>query len=251
MSCDEIGDRLPAYVDGELELTEHLEVERHLQECAACTERLRRAQELRNLFAEPQLYHRAPAALRNRIHASLAPRSPRIRIVPARRWAPLSLTAAVLLAVIAGSWLLMRTPTSRQPEQQLVRALVSSHIRSLMPGHGPDVVSTDRHTVKPWFAGKLKFSPAVKDLADHGFPLVGGSVDYLDDHEVAELTYRRQKHVISLFAWPASRPTDFPMQTLEHNGYHVVHWSSGGFEYWAVSDLNVPELQEFARLLQS
>jgi anti-sigma factor RsiW len=119
-----------------------------------------------------------------------------------------------------------------------------------MPEHGPDVVSSERHKVKPWFAGKLKFSPPVKDLADHGFPLVGGSVDYVNDHDAAVLVYKRRQHVINVFLWPDPSAHETAIQSASRAGYHLLHWTAGGFTYWAVSDLNEAELRDFAQLLR-
>ena len=248
MTCDEIRDLLTAYVDGELDFVRHLDIERHVQECPACVGQLGREQELHNAFGDPLLYHRAPATLRERIREALPSRRQRISRMKSAAW--VAMAASVLVAVGLGTWLMVRAITPAPGDQQLAQAVVSSHIRSLMPGHGPDVISTDRHTVKPWFAGKLKFSPPVKDLSDKGFPLTGGGSDYIDGNEAAVLVYKRHKHVINLFLWPAATERDRPMQAMSGNGYHVLHWTGGGFSYWAVSDLNEAELREFAGLVR-
>lgn len=248
MTCNEIRNLLTAYVDGELDFVRHLEIERHVEACGACAAQLGREQELHKAFGDPLLYHRAPAALRERIRETLPSRRQRSSRMKPAVW--VALAASVLLAVGLGTWLMVRGLTPMPGEPQLAQAVVSSHIRSLMPGHRPDVVSTDRHTVKPWFAGKLKFSPPVKDLADKGFPLTGGSSDYIDGHEAAVLVYMRHKHVINLLLWPAATERDRPIQALSLSGYHVLHWTGGGFSYWAVSDLNEAELREFAGLVR-
>lgn len=249
MICEKTRELLPLYVDGELDFVRHLEIERHVQECQACAERLGTLQDLHNALQDPNLYCRAPSGLRQRVQSTLqTPRSSRTFPALARGW--VALAASVVLAAGMGTWIIVRTLTLPSADQQIAQAVFSSHVRSLMPGHGPDVISSDRHKVKPWFAGKLHFSPPVKDLADHGFPLVGGSLDYLDDHEAAVLTYHRRQHVINLFLWPAPTGTDRLMRSIARNGYYLIHWTQGGFTYWVVSDLNEAELQELARLIR-
>ena len=128
--------------------------------------------------------------------------------------------------------------------------MVASHVRSLMlPGRDVDVASSDQHTVKPWFNGRLTFSPPVKKLDGAGFELVGGRLDYLDRQKVAALVYKRRSHVINLFVWPAADRSARPPRTLTDQGYHVIHWSEGDLTYWAVSDLNEAELREFVDLI--
>jgi anti-sigma factor RsiW len=133
----------------------------------------------------------------------------------------------------------------------ITQEIISGHVRSLMADHLTDVASSDQHTVKPWFNGKLDFSPPVKDLSDHGFPLVGGRLDYLENRPVAALVYRHRKHFINLFIWPSAHGSDIGKKTLASDGYNLIHWEESGMVYWAVSDLNIGELQEFAQLIQN
>ena len=133
-----------------------------------------------------------------------------------------------------------------------MRELVASHVRSqMLPSHRFDVASSDPHTVKPWFEGKLDFSPPVKDLADRGFPLVGGRLDYLHNRPVAALVYQRRKHLISLFTWPAGDPANQAPRAATRQNQHVVRWAQGGMNYWAVSDLNAEELQQFVQAVRA
>jgi anti-sigma factor RsiW len=145
---------------------------------------------------------------------------------------------AACAAVLA---LLLLTPAM---PPGLTDQIVAGHVRALQPGHLQDVASEDRHTVKPWFDGRLDFAPPVKDLAAARFPLTGGRLDYLDGRPVAALVYQRDKHVINLFVWPGAG--DGPPQTAERQGYNIVHWSQGGMNFWAVSDVELSQLKEFA-----
>jgi anti-sigma factor RsiW len=236
-----------AYVDGELDLMQSLEVEQHLRDCAACHDVVARLRALRAALADPALYHRPRAGLLERVRASLqVPGRPTRsrRPVP---WLPLAAAASLVLAAVLG-WGLWYARISA--EDHRAEQVVAAHVRSLLiEKHLLDVESSDMHTVKPWFTGKIDFAPPVRDLAAEGFELAGGRLDYVDNHKAASLVYRRDKHVISLLIWPAAEGHVAP-RSLTRQGFHAVHWADGDLTYWAISDLNEEELARFAQLLR-
>jgi anti-sigma factor RsiW len=241
--------QMDAYVDGELAPRDAREFEAHLKQCRECA-RLHDARVALGAAIRAEIPPlRAPEALRTRLRASLsaAAGSPRRRFaLPplGSRWLAL---AASLVLVAGGSWQLA---SSRAAGKALSEQVLTSHVRSLMPGHLTDVISSDQHTVKPWFNGKLDFSPSVYDFAGQGFPLIGGRLDYLSGRPVAALVYGRRQHLINVFLWPVSRgATGGPGLTIQQ-GYHLLHWSTADYTYWAVSDLGMAELREFVQLLR-
>ena len=136
----------------------------------------------------------------------------------------------------------------RSHGNSIAQDVISSHVRSLLATHLFDVPSTDQHTVKPWFDGKLKFSPPVHDFAEHGFRLTGGRLDYLNGREVAALVYQRRLHIINLFIWPSESSRNTAATSFSKDGYNVLHWAHEGFEFWAVSDVNAEDMRAFADL---
>lgn len=250
MNCEEIADVLHPFVDGELDLVRSLAVERHLQTCPACAAAVKDLQALRGFLAEPALYHRASVGLRDRVRAALRPASQ--ARAPGRRfpWRPLAI-AASLAFVATLTWATLRELSVPSADEQVAQQVVASHVRSLMlPGREVDKASSDQHTVKPWFNGRVPFAPPVKKLDGAGFELVGGRLDYIDRQKVAVLVYKRRDHTINLFVWPATDRSVRSPQALTIQGYHVIHWSDGDLTYWVVSDLNEAELREFAGLIR-
>ena len=164
-------------------------------------------------------------------------------------WTWLAVAASILVVALL-TWRALPGLQGRGNSNLLAQELVASHIRSLQPGHLFDVQSTDQHTVKPWFDGKLDFSPPVGDLTEEGFPLVGGRLDYIDHRAVAALVYQRRQHIINVFIWPADKQTDNNLQSESSQGYNIVFWERGGMYLCAVSDLHAGELQRFAQLIE-
>jgi anti-sigma factor RsiW len=250
MNCEETQKLVDAYVDRELDLAKSLELERHLSECGACSKRPADLLALRS--AVNTVYHTPPASLQRRVTSEIRkarkggamPGAPRAM---AWRWIGVAASVALVAAV---SWSVFRLSAGPSPDEALAREVVSDHVRSLMVDHIADVPSSDQHTVKPWFNGKLDFSPPVIDLDDRGFALVGGRLDYVNSRTVAALVYQRNKHVINLLIWPTDEK-DQSGTIAMHQGYNVIHWCQTQMSYWAVSDLNATELREFVQLARS
>ncbi len=249
MNCQETNQVLDGYIDGELDLVKSLEVEQHLEQCPACAQKEKTLATVRATIQAAGLRFEPPAGLRLRIQSSLRDA---VRSEPAsRRWRlpRLALAASLLLAVLVG-WGARDFLASRSAAPALTEELLASHIRSQMfSGHQVDVQSSDQHTVKPWFQGKLDFSPPVVDLRGDGFPLVGGRVDYVGHRPVAALVYQCRQHVINLFVWPTEKKAAGTASSLTRQGFHLVSRQIEGMTYWAVSDLNENDLEHFMELI--
>lgn len=249
MNCIETRSRLHPYLDRELDLETSLAVERHLASCAECRAAFDGQAGLQAGIRRHAQYHAAPDGLAERVRAQLAretdapaPRRRAARWPRLGEWLPLG--AAVAAAAIV-SWTAGVQYASVPTDERLAEQAIAGHARSTLGGHLVDVASSDQHTVKPWLSGKLDFSPAAVDLANAGFPLAGGRLDYLDDRPVAALVYRYRQHVIDLFVWPDAKHGDAPLKIVSSRGYNVLRWREGGMAYWAVSDVNETEMKAF------
>jgi mycothiol system anti-sigma-R factor len=250
MECREVTDRLSPFLDDELDPVASSEIARHVESCADCARALDRRRKLGESLRRDLEYHRAPDLLRARVMQDLraASRRDSAPARPATRtWRWLS-AAAASVAIVAGTWW-AGTLARGGGEDAIAREVVSGHIRSLMASHLTDVASTDQHTVKPWFAGRLDFSPPVTDFAAADYPLIGGRLDYLQGHPVAALVYLHRKHVINVFVWPMPGAREAIAPTVTQRGFHIIHGGQAGMTYWMVSDLNAEELALFARML--
>jgi mycothiol system anti-sigma-R factor len=251
MVCQDVLDRLLPFLDDELDPVASREVLQHLESCSSCSAAFARQRQLSESLRSSLEYHRAPDLLRARVLRETRASQGHDRAVPRRagnppwRWVNV---AAALVVVVGGVWAIMTLPTLRANDA-IAREVVSSHVRSLMTDHLADVASTDQHTVKPWFAGRLDFSPPVADFAAAGYPLVGGRLDYVHDRAVAALVYRRHQHVINVFVWPTADSRDEIAPAITRQGFHLIRGRHGAMAFWVVSDLNTDELARFARML--
>jgi mycothiol system anti-sigma-R factor len=249
VGCDYTRTALHGYLDGELDATRAAEFERHLEGCRECANTLGAEESLRSSLQRSGLYEHAPISLRKKIRAGLdAATAPAIASrIPVWRWFAV---AAAILIVSSVSWFAWnRTQNSASSSPFTAAELIDAHVRSLQPGHLTDVASTDQHTVKPWFDGKLAFVPPVKDFADEGVPLVGGRLDVLGGQNVAALVYSRRKHIINVFVLPTKEPDTPIHQPGLRQGYQWRHWRRQGMEYCAVSDVSDSDLYELAQLI--
>jgi anti-sigma factor RsiW len=244
MQCRDCRDALGPRLDSELSPDDVREIDRHVAACASCARELALLAETHRVLSENLMRYRAPDVLKARIRSAVAgvavPREP-VRAIPAW-WRQL---AAGVLIAIASSGVTYVAAHGPSRGSAAADELLASHVRSLMPGHLTDVVSTEHHTVKPWFNGRVDLSPAVPNLDSAGFPLVGGRADYVRGRVVPVVVYARRQHVINVYAWPVASADASPPNDLTRNGYHFVTWRTGGIEYWAVSDLNAAELHSF------
>ena len=256
MNCRDAQQLIDGYVDGEIDLVRSIEIEGHIEDCGACLQALLSRKEVKAAIQAASLRFEAPKGLENRILAAARREVKKNSSRAGMDWrrfatfASLACGAAVIVLTTFVTWNMIRPINVRHEQYTLSEELVSDHVRSLMASHLFDVASTDQHTVKPWFTGKLDYSPPVVDLADQGFPLSGGRLDYLDGRPVAVLVYRHRKHVINLFVLPdpvGATGLGRDPKTESLRGYHSIHWSTAGMTFHAVSDVNVADLAEFAR----
>jgi anti-sigma factor RsiW len=251
MNCEDMQDFIHAYMDGELDLVRNLEIEKHIRDCQSCLREYKNYKALKSAMSSGSLYFKPPQDLKRRIQSAVRKEEGKAEIMPRMApWHWLSLGASLALVTVV-IWTFVPVLTSHFGDDPLTQEIISGHVRSLMADHLTDVPSSDQHTVKPWFNGKLDFSPPVKDLANNGFPLIGGRLDYIGNKPVAVLVYKRRKHFINLFIWPSTRGSNVGEKMVMRQGYNLIHWTKSGMTYWAVSDLNNSELQEFVQAVQS
>jgi mycothiol system anti-sigma-R factor len=247
MACDQARTIIHGYLDGELDAARAAEFEKHLEQCSDCVNELDTQESLRASIHRAQLYEKSPIALSTKVLSNIRRAEP-IPIARSRfpvRW--LAAAAAILLLAYA-SWLTISRLRPTDDQSVIAAQIVDAHLRSLQPGHLVDVISSDQHTVKPWFDGKLDFSPPVADFASDGFPLQGGRLDAVHGRTVAALAYARRKHLISVFIWPSFQP-DSALHSGSQQGYRWLTWQKNGMQFCAVSDVATSDLDQLQHLL--
>lgn len=250
MSCNRAGIVLHGYFDNELDVLDASEFERHLEQCSDCVNALEDLQSLRSSMNLTQLYEKAPAPFRRKVLASLGSGRSFAVSFPSRTvWSWLAAAAAILVTVYLGVQLIA-SQRAGDYGTELAAEIVDAHLRSLQPGHLVDVVSTDQHTVKPWFDGKLDFSPPVQDFADQGFPLQGGRMDVVHGRTVAAVVYARRKHFVNVFIWPTNQRDAAP-RSGSQKGYQWTQWRKAGMEFWAITDAAPSALEQLRNLIAS
>jgi anti-sigma factor RsiW len=253
LPCEEWSATLHGLLDGELDAVHAMRCEKHLASCTGCAAELARLRVLRSIMSQDDVRWRAPETLRTKVLAYGKLRSDagmgRLTGANINGWG--RFMAAVQrwslipsLVVLAASLFIVYAPPNG--ERQLPDDLVAGHVRSLLADHLTDVASSNQHVVKPWFIGKLDFAPPVIDLREGAFPLIGGRVDYIDDHVVAALVYRHSSHIINLFIWPSKAAGT---KTMTREGYNLMNWTQGGLTFWAITDLQADELKQFQQAL--
>jgi anti-sigma factor RsiW len=245
MTCDEARILIHALIDGELDAGHAREVEAHIATCSNCAAELAAWREMSKAIAGADLRYTAPPALRRRIEAALPQAQTQIQAAPSRRAVLRGFAMGSAVSAIAATGI-VAIVLRGDDEQRITSEIVSAHLRSLQAGHLTDVISTDQHTVKPWFNGKLDVAPPVIDLTAQGFTLIGGRLDYVDARPIGAIVYRRRLHVINLFVAQTASTERRAAKTETFQGFNVRSWSEGGLNYWAVSDLAADELAEFS-----
>jgi anti-sigma factor RsiW len=248
MTCQQTNSLLNAYVDGELDSVGTMAVETHIRGCASCLTDVENLHGLAAAIENGALRFKAPACLKRDVRAAIRAANPEAKsFVFYWRWASVLASAVLIIAV---TWAGTAYSARSSEETLLLNDIVSSHIRSMMANHVTDVSSSDSYNVKTWFSGKLDYSPPAKDLAEQGFRFIGCRLDYLDNRSVAALVYQRSRQVINLFVWPSNSSALRGLQQLSRQGYNLIHWTRSGMTYWLISELNLTELNECARLLK-
>jgi len=249
MQCKEAHETLSALLDHELADEQQHAAKAHIAGCSLCAEV---ARDYRRIGDDLRAVARvaAPVDLAHKVRARLASEAQLRQRSQRVAWGRLAQYAATLILVAGLSGLLgWQLARSSFEQHRLERDVVAAHVRSLLQDSTVQVASSESHTVKPWFNGRIEFAPTVKDLTAEGFPLVGGRLEYIDNRRIAALVYKRRRHVINVFMWPAEGEARAAPKAAVLQGYNTLSWTAGGITFWAVSDLNAKELADLQGLL--
>lgn len=247
MDCNICESQIESYIDSELTLSDKRDFDDHIGDCSHCSSKLKSAHAIQNL-TQSASYKNTPPALKlniqNKLRDYTGEEEKKSNII---NWFGI-ITGSALTGALA-TWVMLTFVLVSPMQMQVANEVVASHVRSLMVDHVIDIKTDDRHTVKPWFNGKVDFSPTVKDLKDSGFELLGGRLDYLQEKNTSVVIYKRREHIINTFISKSenSSVTTFAGD-MSFKGYNLIHWSSNGLDYWVVSDLNMTELKLFSKL---
>ncbi len=247
MTCDEAEILIHAMIDGELDAGHAREVEAHAAGCSRCATAIAAYRRMSQAIASADLSYAAPARLRRRIEASLPKRA---TAEPSRRLVLGGFAMGSAVSALAATGLFI-VALRNDDQERMTSEIVSAHLRSLQPGHLTDVLSTDQHTVKPWFDGRIDVAPPVIDLTAQGFTLIGGRLDYVDARPIGAVVYKRRAHVINLFVGQTSRMEHRAPRSETFQGYNIRSWSNRGLNFWAVSDIGADELAEFSEKFEA
>jgi anti-sigma factor RsiW len=250
VNCELAVTTIHGYFDGELDAVRSAEFERHLENCAECQAALEGIESLRMQIQQSNLYEHASSELREKVREQIALATGKNRDTAGLSWKRWFLVPAFgTLATAAALITIMLFVLPSHKQSTLTAELIDAHVRSLQPGHLFDVESTDQHTVKPWFDGKIDFIPPVNDYAADGFPLVGGRLDVVDGHNVAALVYARRKHFINVFVWPNREKKSIAESSGSRQGYNWVAWQSSDMQFYLVSDAALSDLSQLKTLM--
>jgi anti-sigma factor RsiW len=248
VNCESARTTVHGYFDGELDAVRALEFERHLKTCSECQSSMKQLQSLHASLQQTGIYEHASPRLERHIREQLSLTGEREAVRrPERSW--FLMPAFAVLAIVLVFWVALRLVQPHTESARVTAELIDAHVRSLQPGHLMDVQSTDQHTVKPWFDGKLDFVPPVGDYSQDGFPLLGGRLDVVGGHSIAALVYGRRKHFINLFVWPNDKRVTSSDGTGSREGYNWLSWTAGDMHFCLVSDASTNDLQQLKELI--
>jgi len=249
MQCREAHEVLSAVIDDEVTSEQQQAAKAHIAACSLCAEV---ARDYRRIGEQLRAVARLPAPtdLGAKVRARLASEAGSLKADARFDWRRIAQQAAVLVLVSGLSGLLSwQLAQSTFEKHRLERDIIAAHVRSLLQDGTVQIASSQSHTVKPWFNGRIEFAPPVKDLTAEGFPLIGGRLDFIDNRRIAALVYKRRLHVINVFMWPADGENRTVPATSVLQGYNAISWTAGGMTFWAVSDLNAKEMAQLQSLL--